>query len=91
MSEKVPSAVTSGQEPSHEEINSLCKGKASASCSSGLPLVADVAVFSTFIMCTVNAILYNSLISIQSLLAILSYAGSQACQLLSDINSKLKI
>lgn len=49
----------------------LCKGKASAACSSGLPLVADVTVFSMFIMSTVNAPLYNSLISIQSLLAIL--------------------
>lgn len=77
MSEKIPPAGTSGWESSQKKMKFSYRGKASAACSSGLPLVADVAVFSTFIMSTVNAVLYNSLISIQSLLAILPMQGAK--------------
>lgn len=91
-SEKIPPAGTNGWEPSCEEMNFLRKGKASAACSSGLPLVADVAVFAMFIMSTVNGILYNSLISIQSLLAILPMQGAKRanCFLILTVSWKYK-
>ena len=69
VSEKCSPPGTNGWDSSYEEMNFILKGKASGACSSGLPLVADLAVSATFIVSTVNAILYNSLISIRSPLA----------------------
>lgn len=69
MNEKCSPAGTNGWKSSCEETNFIYKGKASGACSSSLPLAADLAVSTMSIISTVNAILYNSLISIRSPLA----------------------
>ena len=75
MSDKRSPAGTNGWEFSCEQTNFIHKAKASGACSSGLPLTADLAVSGTSIKSTVNAILYNSLISIRSPLAMLPMQG----------------
>lgn len=77
VSEKCSPAGTKDWESSQKELNFIRKGKASGACSSGLPLVADLAVSATSIISTVNAILYNSLVSIISTLAMVPVQGAK--------------
>lgn len=77
MSGKRSPAGTNGWESSCEGMNFTHKGKASGACSSGLPLAADLAVSMTSIISTVNAILYNSVISIRSPLAMVPMRGAK--------------
>lgn len=77
MSEKRSPAGTNSWETSQKEMNFIHKGKASGACSSGLPLVAHLAVSATSIISAVNTILYNSLISIRSTLAMVTVQGAK--------------
>lgn len=77
MAGKGSLAGINGWESSFEQMSFIQKEKASGACSSSLPLVPDLAVSAASIESTVNTILYNSVISIRSLLAVLPMQGAK--------------